>query len=124
MRKSVRYSRMGQVSMVYSCVRSLIWYMATKSQDQCRYTSIPAARNKWNDPSLVGVMRGLFTAPAGLARRIARVAHATMTPALLSTRGEADLRHETPPDFHIRLHDLAPAFRRRRAGGSPAATDR
>src|ERR1039457_2892342 len=52
-----RYSSTGQAIVGYRPARRLTPYTAIRNHDQCKYTSIPAKRNRRIDPCRVGVMR-------------------------------------------------------------------
>src|ERR1017187_5302970 len=51
-----KYSSTGQTMEEYLPARRLMPYTAIRNHDQCKYTSIPAKRNKWKDPCRVGVI--------------------------------------------------------------------
>src|SRR6266542_3745997 len=57
MTNNARYSKTFHVSEEYPEARFSISNAPTTNQDQCKYRSTPANRNKWNDPFRVGVMR-------------------------------------------------------------------
>src|ERR1017187_8092036 len=75
-RNSARYSSTGQAIEEYLPARMLMPYTAIRNQDQCKYTSTPAKRNRRKDPCRVGVIGHHLTHRP--ARQQAFICHAAL----------------------------------------------